>query len=519
MERLAQFGRQLVGFFAALPVAQRLSFAALVLGVTVATGLLGWWVTRPQYQVLIAGAEGGEAASVVAWLKEERIAYRFGPGGQTIEVPRDDLYEARMALAARGLPRGSGVGFEIFDQQTIGMTDFVQRLGYQRALQGELERTIRELDAVDAARVHLALPERSLFVGEERRPTASVVLRLRAGARLDGSQVQGVVNLVAGSVEGLKAADVTVVDVSGQVLNRPGRAPDEIFPARGLASFRDEVERDYVDRIESMLARVLGAGHAVARVSVELDRAASERTEETYDPDGAVVTSERRSTEKNTRTHGGGAASVEATLTNAPPQAEGSGSEREDAVLSYELSRVTQRTVEAAGGVKRISVAVLLDGMPAAEGEPGEFVPRPAEEIERYRLLVMRAVGFDESRGDLIEVTSVPFRTFEPQTLAEPDMLTRVSAHADTIWRGAGLAVLVLVLLAVVRPFLLGMAARAPLLPVIGTSPQLNLEDDGETAAALPPPGRVAEGLTEIARQNPEQTANVIRQWVGGGDG
>src|SRR6185369_12252173 len=285
MDRLSGLLGQLRDFFMALPPARRMTFLALTVGVLVGTGALAWWVQQPQYRVLYSGLGASDAGAVIEYLKSEKIPYRVGDNGGNIEVAAGRLYETRMALAGRGVPQGGGVGFEIFDKQTLGMTDFVQRLNYQRALQGELARSIAELDTVEAARVHLAMPERSLFVAEERRPSASVVLKLKPGRTLAPEQIAGVVHLVAASVEGLKPADVTVVDVNGQVLTRDLQEQDTRSGGQGMLTFQREMEQGFTERIESMLARVLGPGHALARVTVALDLAQVEKTEESFDPD------------------------------------------------------------------------------------------------------------------------------------------------------------------------------------------------------------------------------------------
>src|SRR6185436_2542345 len=204
MDRASALLAQLRDFFMALSPARRMTFAALTAAILIGTGALAWWVQQPQFRVLYSGLGGSDASAVIDYLKAEKIPYRVSDAGGNIEVASGRLYETRMALAGRGVPQGGGVGFEIFDKQTLGMTDFVQRLNYQRALQGELARSIAELDTVESARVHLAMPERSLFVSEERRPSASVVVKLRAGRTLVPEQIAGIVNLVAASVEGLK---------------------------------------------------------------------------------------------------------------------------------------------------------------------------------------------------------------------------------------------------------------------------------------------------------------------------
>jgi flagellar M-ring protein FliF len=511
MDRLSGLLGQLRDFLLALPPARRATFVALTAGVLVATGALAWWVQQPQYRVLYSGLGGSDAAAVIEYLKSEKIPYRVSEAGGNIEVAAGRLYETRMALAGRGIPQGGGVGFEIFDKQTLGMTDFVQRLNYQRALQGELARSIAELDTVEAARVHLAMPERSLFVAEERRPSASVVLKLKPGRTLAPEQISGVVHLVAASVEGLQPSDVTVVDVNGKVLSQDQQETDTRSPGKGLMTFQREMEQGYTESIESMLTRVLGPGHALARVTVALDMAQVEKTEESFDPDRVAVRNEKRS--KETSANGsasGGAASGNLTNEQAAPPS-GPSSEREDTALNYEISKVTSRRIEQMGAVQKLSVAVLVDGTWTGEGEARTFVPRPQEEIDRYRELIKRAVGFNEERGDQIQVESAPFQ--EPAAVEAPEapgILAQIGGFSEVLWRVAGLAVVMIVLMTVVRPFLLAMASRAPVAAPMPYIPPPTARATVAGGTDLPVPS----GMLQMASQNPEHTAEVIRQWL-----
>ncbi|MEB2285769.1 MAG: flagellar basal-body MS-ring/collar protein FliF [Myxococcales bacterium] len=512
MERLNGLLEQIKQFFLGLPPARRVTFAALTAGILIGTGALAWWVQQPQYRALYSGLGAADAGAVIEYLKAEKIPYRVSDNGGNIEVAAGRLYETRMALAGRGIPQGGGVGFEIFDKQTLGMTDFVQRLNYQRALQGELARSIAELDTVESARVHLAMPERSLFLAEERRPSASVVLKLRAGRTLAPEQIAGVVHLVAASVEGLRPNDVTVVDVNGQVLTRDQAEQDARSPGKGLMTFQREMEQGYTESIESMLARVLGPGHALARVTVALDLAQVEKTEESFDPDRVAVRNEKRS--KETSAQGGSAGVATANITNEPAAAtSGPTSEREDSNLNYEISRVTSRRIEQMGAVKKLSVAVLVDGTWTGEGEARTFVPRPQEEIDRYRELIKRAVGFNEERGDQIEVASAPFQA--PAALEPPEapgMLAKVGEFSEVLWRLAGVVVALVIVLTVIRPFLLAMASRAPVAAV-----EMPYIPPPSARATVATPGAdlpVPAGMLQMAQQNPEHTAEVIRQWL-----
>jgi flagellar M-ring protein FliF len=279
-----------------------------------------------------------------------------------------------------------------------------------------------------------------------------------------------------------------------------------------MLAFQRDVEQGYSERIESMLERVLGPGHALARVTVALDLAQVEKTEESFDPDRVALRNEKRSREKNVSGAASGAAGVNATLTNEPVPAapdQAPHSEREDAALNYEISRVTSRRVEQMGGIHKVSVAVLIDGTYQGEGTARVFVPRPSEEIDRYRELIKRAVGFNEERGDQIEVASAPFQAAAPIEVPEaPGVLSRLGAWSEVLWRAGGLVAIVVIALTVVRPFLLAMASRAPV-----TTPAMIA---AAAQRALPEGRGEATSLLDMARRNPEQTAMVIKQWVGG---
>ncbi len=521
MDRLRTLALQLRTVLMALPPARRASFAALIGAVIAGTVALAWWVQRPQYRVLFSNLAASDAAGVIEYLKTEKIPFQVGEAGTSVEVPAAQVYETRLALAGRGIPQGGGVGFEIFDKQTLGMTDFVQRLNYQRALQGELARTIGELAAVESARVHLALPERSLFVAEERRPSASVVVKLRPGRTLAPDHISGVVNLVAASVEGLKPEDVTVVDVNGQVLTHDTAEAGRRPAGQAMLGYQRDIEHGYAEQIESMLERVLGPGHALARVTVALELAQSEKTEESFDPDRVAVRNEKRSRESNSSgAPAAAAAGANATLTNdpqaAPPANDGPKSQREDSTLAYEVSKTTSRRVEPVGTIKKLSVAVLLDGTYEGEGEARKLVARPSEEIDRYRELIKRAVGFNEERGDDIEVVSAPFQSAaapDAGAAAAPTWLERAAGASELLWRAAGLLVVLIVALAVVRPFLLAVASRAT---TLATTPAVA---SAVAQVAIADRPRQEPALLEAVRRNPEQTAQVIKVWLAGDEG
>jgi flagellar M-ring protein FliF len=276
-----------------------------------------------------------------------------------------------------------------------------------------------------------------------------------------------------------------------------------------MRAYQTEIEQAYVERIESLLERALGPGHAVARVTAALDLAQVERTEEVFDPDRSAIKSEKRNTETNATNTASGTAGVNAALSNegSAGSQEGPSSQREDATVSYEVSHTTSRRIEPMGGIRQLSVAVLIDGATRGEGASKEFVPRSAEEIERFKDLVKRVVGFSEERGDQIDVLSAAFENRLPEAPEAPGMLERLSDWSDALWRVVGIVLFLIVSLTVVRPFLLAMVSRTP------AQPQRELIAAVEQAA-LPQPSDFGRNVAEIARSNPQQTAMVIRQWV-----
>ena len=508
-ERLEQLWSQLRAFMMAQPPARRVMMAAVGLGSLAGVLALAWWVQRPMYRPLFTNLGQQDAASIVEALRAEKVPFQLEDGGRAVLVPAEKLYELRLSLASRGLPEGGGVGFEIFDKQSLGQTDFVQRLNYQRALQGELGRTIGELGGVESARVHLALPERSLFVAEDRRPSASVVVKLASGRALSPAQIDGIVHLVASSVEGLAAEQVTVVDEGGRMLTQ-NKPRDEATGATGTAlEYQASLERQLAERVESMLGAVVGRDKTIARVAATVDFSRSERTEESYDPDRTALKTQRTMREETVGTRTGGTPGVQSNLTNeaAPAETEGGPkSERRDESQSYEVSKIVQRTVAPVGTLKQLSVAVLIDGVYTGEGEQRTFAPRPQEDVDRLRELVKSAVGFSEARGDKIEIASVPFQS-EVLPAGEGIMGVVGRWAPAVLTRLLAVAFAAAMLLWVVRPVMLGLAARGP---AGGGAGALGYDRPalGDATAQLS-----GENLA-IAQKDPERAARLVREWL-----
>ncbi|MBI4952579.1 MAG: flagellar M-ring protein FliF [Myxococcales bacterium] len=404
----------------------------------VATALGVWRATagsRVEYGVLYSDLEGEDAGAVVAKLKERGVAYRLALGGSTVEVPAAEVAEARLALAAEGLPRSGQVGFESFDKLRLGATEFEQQVTYRRAMEGELARTVGTVKAVRSARVHLVLPKRSAFAARDEPASAAIVVRLRAGRELGPSEITGIVNLVAAAVPGLEPGRVALVTTEGVVLQRAKRSPNGEAGTEGPAD--DEItdrlraraeEAALEDRTRSMLERVVGAGRVEVRVRAELDHAKVESRSDHFDPATTALRSEQLTIERARGDSDDGAAGVPGAESNLPsedPEPAGAAAAgglllRRSHTRNFEVTRVEERRVSVTDTVKRLAVAVVVDGTFVGAGADAVFVPRDPEELDKLATLVRSAVGFDALRGDVVTVESLPFAEALPVDADDP---------------------------------------------------------------------------------------------------
>ncbi len=383
------------------------------------------FLQKEDYQPLFAGLSTEDASMVVAKLKEQKIPYKLGMNGTTITVPKEKMYDIRLVLASQNsLPGAGGIGLELFDKTNYGMTEFMQNVNYKRAIQGELTRTINQMPEVKASRIHIAIPEKTLFTEREKETTASVFLKLKQGKTLSKEQVAGIVHLVAGSIEGLKAENVVVIDSSGKILHKNGENSAIVLSGQQYELQRN-VEKRIEDSVQSMLETFLLNSKSIVRASVELNLRKVEKVEEEYNPEKTVVSGEKKSKEKAVQSRGArrggvpGAAANEAVTTKKnkqepkPEDQNTNLTEREDSNINYEVSKSVRKIVEPYGDIKRISLAVLVDGkyekVKGKKGEELKYIPRSQQELNNIRNLVLRAAGFNEERGDKIEVLNMPF--------------------------------------------------------------------------------------------------------------
>ncbi len=507
-----------------LPAGRQAVLGATAFGSLAFLLWIAYGAATPDYRAAYRGLPEDEIARVAEMLREERIEYKVSEGGTAILVPAPMVYEARIRAAGRGLPSGGATGFELFDQPAFGVTDFVHRVNYSRAMQGELARSIEQLEPVARARVQVVIPERkSVLAAANRKPSAAVVARLQPGRELQQEQVRAIVHLVASSIESLDPSDVTVVDGSGRLLTAQGEdVAGGALPAGGAPSYQQRVEKDLGRRIEAILEKTVGPGGVIARVRADMDFTERETTEEVFDPDSQIARSEQRTTE--TASEGGGEGGVPGVASNTPDLAAATGSgggnasssNRTAETFNYEISKTVSRQIKPMGETQRLSIAVLVaDRLPAEEG--GEPVPWDEDSLAQFTTLAKQAVGFDEKRGDQITVSSAPFRTPDAEIPEEGLLTPEILFLIGTVVRVVAV-VLALFLFArlVVRPVLDTLESAAPI-PLPATVADLEAQaalPESEAAAALPE-GEVDQ--SPIAAVRTDEGVQTLRNWLNQG--
>ena len=514
-----------------LSPAKRITLLTLFAGTVIGFMFLMLWTGKPDFQILYSNLQSEDAGAILAQLREQKIPYQISSNGSSILIPTERIYETRLELASQGLPQGSGVGFEIFDNTKLGMTEFVQNVNYQRAVQGELSRTINGFVEVESSRVHIVMPPKSLFIEDEKPATASVVVKLRRGKRLTAAQVDGIVHLVSSSVSGLSPENVTIVDNYGRMLAafKPNSPVGQVTTDQ--LEFKEKLEKSYEDRVKTMLETALGPGKAIVRVSCSIDFKRQEKTEEMFQTDNKVVRSEQLLSEKSDTASAipMGVPGVVSNLSEAgkapATSVQAPSFEKQDRTVNYEIGKVTSHIVEPVGKMTKISVAVIVDGTyETSKNKDGQvewkYVPRTQEEVTKFEGIVKRAVNFDAKRGDEIAVVNIPFENAK-LTVAEVEnepiatgWLPLLKRYGAFIKYGFLFLFVLLSFLFVVRPIMLWLTSSSfsdsqILTQLPKTVGELETEY-GTGLKGLPFKSKAMEMITT----DKEGSVEVLRNWL-----
>ncbi len=508
--------------------------AAIAIGVAV-----GLWTYKPNFEVLYGSLGDREVSLIIEALEKRNVEYRLDDRTGAIMVPAGKVREVRLQLAGEGLPKSSGIGFEILQQkQEFGTSQFRELTRYQHALEGELARSIMTLSGVESARVHLALHKQSVFVRKRQQPSASVLIDLYSGRRLEEEQIDAITHMVASSIPNLEPARVTVVDETGRLLSSKKRT-SEMALNQDQFEYTRRVEESYVQRIEDILAPIVGLTGVRAQVTADMDFTVTEQTQESYNPDLPATRSEQVMEEQTLR---GAAEGVPGALSNEPPAeaiapqvATGEGvemaqsqtplSSRKRSTVNYELDRTISHSRLGSGTVKRLSIAVVVDDRMALD-DTGTLTrtPRAEEEIQRITALVKEAIGYNAQRGDTVNVINASFTQPEPlEALPEPPIWEQPWVM-DIAKLLLGTVVVMVLIFVVLRPALRNLAAARQAAPAaLPAGGEGGMAEDkltlgaGEEAVKLPTPGAYEENVSMVqkaAQEDPKLVAQVVRNWI-----
>ena len=522
MDNFQDFLGQLGERFNELSQGKKVAALSLVALALASLLVMSLWLKAPDYQLLYANLSQEDAGAIVEKLKNQKIPYEVSNGGRTIRVASDMIHETRLQLAGEGLPEGSDVGLEMFEDTPLGMTDFIQKINFQRALQGELTRTIKTLDAVAQVRVHLVIPKDNLFRKQKPKGKASITLKLKSGKSLSEGQIQGIVHLVSASVGSIEASNVVIVDVNGNLLSG-GKEPSE-GAMMSTSNFKHKlrVQKELQAKIIKMLEDALGSGKVIAKISTDLDFEQVERTEEIFDPDSQVVRSENQISESSVGSiPPGGIPGVQALVPSGEDSGSGAGQaaqrNKSNAVFNYEINKEVRRISKPVGEITKLSVAVMIDGTMA--GDPAEYQPRTPEEMAKYLQMVQSAVGFDAERGDVVQVENIQFDHSQlDKEKAEIESAEQIDLALEVGKLVVGLIFLIMFFTRVIRPIITWMTTTVEVIPQteqLGGADNNPVDEETKRLTEMENQAdKIRKSVNEFVGQDPKYTAGVIRKWM-----
>ena len=511
------------------------------IAMTVAMMAVFWlWSQSPKYKVVFSNFNDKDGGAIVAVLEQQNIPFKLADGGGSILVPADMVHQTRLKLAAMGLPKAGNVGFELLENQKFGVSQFVEQVNFQRALEGELERSIQSISGVEGARVHLAIPKSSVFVRDAQKPTASVLIRLMQGRSLDQRQVSAIVHLIASSVPNLGIANVDVVDQNGNLLSDANKGGSKTLDASQL-KYVNDMQKNIATRVQSIIAPMLGDKNVRAEANAEIDFSNTEEANEIYKPNQKPDALVIRSLQSNESVVPVGSTSggVPGALSNQPPAnataplnttgnnapggaaagaapapAQAPLNSQKNTTTNYEVDKTISFTQKSMGGIKRLSVAVVVNNKPDVDAE-GKAIMRPLNDAEKQQItdLAKQAMGFNEARGDSLTVVNTPFTALKDDDLPELP-IWKDPANIDLAKNIGqillGLIVLFIMYRKAIKPMLANLLAPDPV-----PEAQDGLDENGRPMPKLSPYQKDLQNIQALAKENPKVVADVVGSWVG----
>ncbi len=423
---------ELLQLFNRLAPQQKILIGGALIVVIVLFGVFISIINEPNYSNLYSNISEEDASKVVDYLNSQKISFKLENGGRTIKVPQEAVYETRLALASKGIPSSGIIGYEIFDKNTMGMSEFMQKLNYKRALEGELARTIMQQEGVLGARVMIVMPEKSIFKDEEKLPSASVVLKLKPGYSLSQSNITAMVNLVSSSVEGLNHDKVTIIDTQGHLLSKNNDDNSLIAATSTQYELKQSVEKYFSQKAQKILDDVLGYGNSAVQVSVDLNFDQVEKTMEQYDPDSQVAISEQTVKSEN----------------SGKKLNDSTANVSQNTITNYEINKSIQKVVEGTGNIKRISIAAVINDIPQEIEKNGKkeftYQQRTQEQLNKFGLIIKNALGYDENRGDSFSIVSFPFEQTSLTAFNVPQIEKNNNLIPDNVDKWINLVLIIL---------------------------------------------------------------------------
>jgi flagellar M-ring protein FliF len=458
------FGSQLKTFFTELSVERKIVFTLVIIGVAIAVYFTAVYASAPQYGVLYSNLNSSSASGIITKLHSYNIPYKLSDRGKTILIPKSDVYKTRLKLASIGLPSQGGIGFSIFDKVQIGMTDFIQHVDYQRALQGELERTIDQINSIKYSKILIVMPRNSVFVTRRNSAKASVIVRLKQGMSLDKMQINGIIHLVGSAVQGLKTKNITVVDTNGRVLSIPTK--NSFSYTVNQLSYVRKIEKNLENKINSMLIPVVGAGNVTSKVYAKVDFSKKTESKLTYNPNTTAIVSQQ--TYKSSSTGALKPYGIPGAKSSLPPgkvpipTAKPSLHTIKKETTNYDVSKKIEKISYPVGTVKRIYASVIVNGTykktKPAKGKPSvKYIPRSSSEMSLFKNIVKTAVGYSKKDKDKVVVANIPFKKINYTIPAPPKktIMSVVKSNMSEIIRyGVILIGVILLILIILRPLM-----------------------------------------------------------------